>query len=162
LHTRILVRQALGGPALPRCLDRTTPGTEAKGTAGFAGPAGRATPRDHNTSATTAQGLLCSASVSHDRAPLGGLLPTSWLCHTVTRSSGAGRTAGPALSACSSSRFCCRVASGAARGGLSLLKGYAFRRLVADSDLDASSQYPSHGSLTAPATRPTVETRGVA
>lgn len=37
-----------------------------------------------------------------------------------------------------------------------------FQRLVTDSDLDASSQYPSHGSLTAPATRPTVETRGVA
>ena len=41
-------------------------------------------------------------------------------------------------------------------------QGVCFQRRVSDSDLDASSQYPSHGSLTAPATRPTVDTRGVA
>ncbi len=35
-------------------------------------------------------------------------------------------------------------------------------RLVTDSGLDAFSQYPSHGSLAAPATRLTAETRGAA
>lgn len=35
-------------------------------------------------------------------------------------------------------------------------------RLVTDSDLDAFSQYPSHGSFATPATRLIAETRGVA
>ena len=39
-------------------------------------------------------------------------------------------------------------------------KGYAVR-LVTDSGLDAFSQYPSLGSLAAPATRLTAETRAV-
>lgn len=34
--------------------------------------------------------------------------------------------------------------------------------LAMDSDLDASSQYPSHGGFTTPAARLIVETRGVA
>ena len=43
----------------------------------------------------------------------------------------------------------------------SFAKGYAKLRAT-DSDLDAFSQYPSHGSLAAPVAQLTAETRGVA
>ena len=52
---------------------------------------------------------------------------------------------------------------GASLSTLQFCQGVCHRvRLVTDSGLDASSQYPSHGSFTTPVARLIAETRGVA
>ena len=163
LHTRILMRRARR--ARPASMphgrrerrDRTESGRPRAGWSDPAHalpfPVGRAT--THPALPRTNHNHVCSR----------GGLPFRRLGHTFVRPASHGMLSRLHLCLFPSREGASRCPRGEGGAGFcccSCSKGYALRRLVTDSDLDASSQYPSHGSLTAPATRPTVETRGVA